>query len=192
MAGPRTTCRLCTAAFLAATLSGAFAGEVTDRATEAETLPQQGKPAEALRAFDKAADGLWTAMPLHIRTALFVNSVAGFGRYEPRPVAAFRAGETATVYLEPVGYAFAGGDPVFTVAFSAAIEVGTPGGLTLARTDDFGRLEWQGRAKSREVQTAVSVTLPTLKAGDYRLKVTLTDAATGKSASVTLPFKIAG
>ena len=66
--------------------------------------------AQAIRqAFDKAADAFWNAMPFQIRTALFANSVAGFGKFEPRPDASFRSGDTATIYLEPVAYGFAGG-----------------------------------------------------------------------------------
>jgi hypothetical protein len=58
--------------------------------------------------------------------------------------------------------------------------------------DDIGRVTWQGRVRSREIHTAVSVTLPELKPGSYKLVVKLTDAATGKSATTDLPFRIAG
>ena len=180
------------AAIVVAASAGARAGEIADRAVEAEALLQQGKAADALAAFDKAADAFWGAMPFQIRTALFANSVAGFGRFEPRPDASYRSGDTATIYLEPVAYGFAGGSDQVTVSFTVGIEVRTPGGLTLAKADDIGRVEWQGRSRSREVHTAVNVTLPALKAGSYRLLVTLTDAATGKTATAELPFKVAG
>lgn len=169
-----------------------LAGEIADRAGEAETLLQQGKPADALSAFDKAGDAFWGALPFRIRTALFATSVAGFGRYEPRADGAFRAGDAVTVYLEPVAFGFAGDAPWFTVAFTVGIEVRTPGGLTLAKADDIGRVEWQGRVRSREIHTAVNVTLPELKPGSYKLLVTLTDGATGKSATADLPFRIGG
>lgn len=179
------------AALLAAGGLPAMAGTIADSANQAESLLQQGKPADALAAFDKAADEFWAASPLQFRVALFASSVKGFGQYEPRGDVPFHSGDTATVYLEPVGYGFTADGPSFTVAFTPGIEIRTAGGILLAKADNLGELAWHGRARSHEVQAAVSVTLPTLKPGDYRLKLTLTDAATAKQASVTLPLTIA-
>ena len=170
--------------------TAASAGAITNFATDADNLLQQGKPAEALAAFDQATDAFWAASPLQFRVALFASSVKGFGQYEPRPDANFRSGDKAIVYLEPVGYGFTPAASAFTVAFTTAIEIRTAGGILLAKADDFGKLEWTGRTKSHEIQTAVNVTLPTLKPGNYKLTLTLSDAATAKQASVTLPFSI--
>ncbi len=169
----------------------AAAGATADFATQADTLLAEGKPAEALGAFDQATDAFWEASPLQFRVAQFAASVTGFGQYEPLADAAFHSGDTAIVYLEPVGYGFTAAGPEVTVAFTTGIEITTAGGILLAKTDDFGRLEWQGRARSHEVQAAVKVTLPTLKPGAYKLSLTLSDVATAKQASVTLPFTIA-
>ena len=171
--------------------TSALAGAITDHATSAETFLQQGNPGEALGAFDQATDAFWVALPLQFRAALFASVVKGFGQYEPRADASFHSGDTAIVYLEPVGYGFTPAGSSFAVAFTTGIEISTVGGILLAKADDFGRLEWNGRSRSREVHAAVNVTLPTFKPGDYRLKLTLTDAATAKQASVTLPFTIA-
>jgi hypothetical protein len=170
--------------------TGASAGAVGGLAMNADALLQQGKPAEALDAFDKATDAFWEASPLQFRVALFATSVKGFGQYEARADATFHSGDQAIVYVEPVGYGFTAAGSEFTVAFTSGIAITTAGGILLAKTDDFGRIEWQGRAKSHEVQAAVTVTLPTLKPGDYRLSLTLADAASAKQASVTLPFSI--
>ncbi len=168
----------------------AVAGEITEFATDADDLLQQGKPQAALDAFNKATDAFWAASPLQVRTALFAASITGFGQYEPRADNKFRSGDTATIYAEPVGYGFTSGDDAFTAAFTAGIEMRTAGGLVLAKVDDFGRLEWHGRTKSHAIHLAVNVVLPTLKPGDYRLVLTLTDAATAKAAAITLPFSI--
>ena len=45
-----------------------------------------------------------------------------------------------------------------------------------------------GAGQNYSVPAIVNVTLPTLKPGSYKLKLTLTDGATAKQASVTLPF----
>ena len=90
-----------------------------------------------------------------------------------------------------MGYGFATEGDGFRVTYGTGIEIRTPGGLILGKTDDFGKLTWTGRTKSHEVQAAVSVTLPALKPGDYLLLLTLTDEASAKSATTTLPFTIA-
>jgi hypothetical protein len=177
-------------AFLFAAGARGIAGEVSDGAAAAEMLLNQGKAAEALAAFDKTEDAFWNSLPLQLRTAVFASSVDGFAQYEPTPGAAFHSGDTVTIYIEPVGYSYAGGDGAYTVSLGTGIEIRTPGGLTLAKVDDFGKLEWQGRERSREVELALKVDLPELKPGDYRLVLTLTDAGKAQSATATLPFSI--
>jgi hypothetical protein len=170
--------------------TASWAGDIGQSATEAESLLAQGKSAEALAAFDKAEDAFWTSLPLQVRTAVFVSSATAFAQYEPVPAAAFHAGDSITVYLEPAGYSYAASAGTYSVSLATGIEVRTPGGLTLAKVDDFGSLSWRGREKSREVQLVLKVDLPQLKAGDYRLVLTLTDAGKSQSATATLPFSI--
>jgi hypothetical protein len=171
--------------------SAAVAGPAADRAAEAEALLGQGDAAGALGAFDGAVDAFWGAMPLQIRTAVFAESASAYGKYEPLSGATFHPGDSVTVYLEPAGYGFVSAGGLYRVAFETALEIRTPGGLVLGKSDDFGKLVWSGRAKSREVQLAVSVALPDLKPGKYELALTLTDDATGKSATATMPFAVA-
>lgn len=168
----------------------ARAGEIADGAAAADDFLQQGKPAEALDAFDKATDAFWAASPLQLRTVLFADTVSGYGQYTPRADSIFHSRETAKVYAEPVGYAFAATGDTFSVTFTAGIEVHTPGGLVLAKAADFGRLKWEGRTRSRAVQVAIDVGLPELRPGEYRLLVTLTDDTSGKATTATLPFTI--
>jgi hypothetical protein len=168
----------------------AVAGEITEHAADADDLLQQDKPGEALNAFERAVEAFWTAAPLQFRIALLADSVAGFGDYQPRGEAAFRAGETVTAYLEPVGYGFTRTGDAFVAAFDVDLEIRTPGGLVLAKSEDFGRPAWRGRTRSREVHAAIGVALPDLKPGDYQLLLTLNDAASGKSATATLAFSI--
>jgi len=169
----------------------AVAGEIADHAVDAENLLQQDKPAEALDAFDKSTDAFWAASPLQLRTVLFADSVQGYGQYRPRSDSVFKVGDTATIYAEPFGYGFTASGDEFQATFKAGIEVTTPGGLVLAKSDDFGRLRWMGRTRSRAVHVAIDVELPDLRPGEYRLNVALTDDATGKASMATLPFTIA-
>ena len=170
----------------------ALAGPVADNAAEAEQQAAAGNGAAAIGAFDAAVDAFWQAEPLTFRVARFADQISGFGMYTPRADGPFRAGDTVNIYLEPVGYGFAADGDGYRVSYGTGVEIRTPGGLILGKTDDFGKATWQGRAKSHEVHAAVSVTLPgELKPGDYELLLTLTDDASGKSATATFPFAIA-
>jgi hypothetical protein len=171
--------------------AGASAGPVSDSAGQAESLLAAGKTTDALAAFDQATDAFWSALPLQFRNLLFVDAASGYGRYTPRDGSTFKAGETPVIYFEPVGYGFAEASGQSRIAIKTGLEIRTPGGLILAKTDDFGELTWQGLAKSREFYGSLSVALPGLKPGNYELILTITDEASGKSATATLPFVIA-
>jgi hypothetical protein len=187
----RNLARLAAAGAALALASAAHAGPVADNATDAEAKAAVGDGAGAVAAFDAAEDAFFDAAPLTFRVATFADGVTGFGKYTPH-AEAFKAGDTATVYLEPVGYGFTRDGDGYRVGYGTALEIRTPGGLILGKTDDFGTLTWNGRSKSHEVQAVVSVTLPTaLKPGDYQLLLTLKDEASAKSATATLPFTIA-
>lgn len=168
----------------------ASAGPVADQVAEAEALIVSGDSDDAMVIFDGATDAFWEELPLHLRNTVFVSSAKAFGQYEPRD-ATFSAGETVTVYIEPVGYGFVAEGDLQRVAFSTALTISTPGGLVLAESEDFGKLVWTGRSKSREVPLIVSVTLPDLRPGPYELALRLTDDASGDVATGILSFAVA-
>jgi hypothetical protein len=178
-------------AVLAASPPPASAGPVAEEAAQAESLLGEGKAKEALEAFDRAEAAFWAAVPLELRTALFVSGAAGFGSYTPRAEGAFRAGETATIYIEPVGFAYAPEGDGFKAALAADISIRTPGGLILAKAADAARLEWTGHSKAREVQGTIRFALPALKPGSYDLVLGIRDLGSDKSAEATLALTIA-
>lgn len=152
-------------------------------AAEAESLLQAGEPSTAFDALEAAVDAFWREAPLTIKDARFDSEGNG---------ATFAPSAQVGIHLRPLGYGF---EPVGNgnrVALDAGIEIRTPGGLILAETDDFGRLEWTGAGKNRNFAGRISIAMPDLKPGDYELLLTLTDQATRKTASIVLPFAIAG
>lgn len=177
------------AAAIAAT--SAAAGDIADHAAEAERLAAANDITGALAAHDQSVAALWATMPLHLRAATFAEpgSIEAFGRYRPRD-GAFRPGDTAAIYVEPVGYGFHERTDSFAIRLSVGIEITSPGGIVFARAPQFAELSWSGRARSREIHGNIAVTLPDLKPGTYRLALTVTDGASGKAAEATLPFDI--
>ena len=168
------------------------AGDVADRAAEAEALLAGGNAASALAAFDKAAAAFWIASPLQFRQALFAESVAGFGNYQPRADASFKAGDTLLLYFEPIGYGFLPAAGGFKVSIAVDVEIRTPGGLVLGKAEDFAKLEWSARSRTLEIHATVSFPLPSLKPVEYELVLKLRDQGSPKTAELTLPFAISG
>lgn len=188
VAGHRLAAGLCLA------LAGAIpasAGPVADAAGEAERSLAAGASDAAIAAFDRAADAFWQALPLGFRTAVFARRANGFGDYEARADGPFRPGETVLIYLEPVGYGWTATGDGFRIRLSADLEIRTAAGIILAKAEDFAAVEQVSRAKSREFQATIGLTLPNLKPDSYELRLTVRDATTGKFANLTMPFVVA-
>ncbi|WP_040878488.1 hypothetical protein [Kaistia granuli] len=179
-------------ALLFAVTGTAGAGEVADKAAEAETLLQAGKTAEAQAALDSAIEAFWKAVPLTLRNARFVDDVKGFGDFTAHAGSNFAPSSTLQIYVEPQGFGWAEVDGGYKIAFASEIEIRNAGGQILTKSSAPARLEKIGRNKNREFQISVGFQLPALKAGDYVLVLTVTDEATGRSAPVELPFSISG
>jgi hypothetical protein len=168
----------------------ASAGEIADKAAEAETLLGAGNAAGGFEALNAAVEDFWAAAPLTLRQVYFAGP-ASAGLAARRPDGPFQPGEAARVYLEPVGYALAEADGTYTIALDTGIEIRTPGGIILAKAENLGHLEWKGTVRNRSFNGRIRIDLPELKPGDYELLLTVDDPASGKSASATLPFKVA-
>jgi len=159
----------------------ALGDEVADMALEAENLLQSDEPATAFDAMDAAVDAFWRTAPLIIEDAHF----------DPEgDSAVFKSTDRVGIHVRPLGYGFETGGDTNRIVLDADIEIRTPGGLVLAQSDDFGRLEWAGPGKNRNFTGRISIEMPDLAAGDYELVLTLNDQATQKTASVVLPFAI--
>lgn len=179
-------------ALLFAVSGAALAGEVADKAAEAEALLQSGKPVEAQAALEGALDAFWKAAPLTLRNARFVDEAMGYGDYVAHAGSAFAPSSTLQIYVEPQGFGWAEVDGGYKIAFASDVAIRNAGGQILTRSAAPALLERTSRNKNREFQITVGFQLPSLKPGDYVLVLTVTDQATGRSAPVELPFTISG
>jgi len=182
---------LAVAALAISVPAGADAADATDLMAKAERLLGDGDAAAAIATMDEAVSAFWDTLPLHIRTAEFVEpgSVTQFSQY--RPVSgAFRSGDVMSVYLEPVGYGLSPAGDRQTVDISAGIEIRSPGVIVYARAPGFAQLGWTGRTGTRELHGTLTLEVPALAPGSYELKIDLTDGATGKQTEVNLPFAV--
>jgi hypothetical protein len=159
----------------------ATAGDVTDLAREAEGLLAEGEPATAFDTMNAAVDAFWRAAPLIIEDARFDHEGDS---------ATFAPATRVGIHLRPLGYGFDETDGNFRISLDTDVEIRSPGGLILAKSEDFARLEWTGATRNRTFTARISIDMPDLKPGDYELRLTVTDAVSEKTANITLPFSI--
>ena len=180
------------AAALASTLTveAAQAGPIADAAAEAEALLAAGSPAEIWEQFDRATELFWAEAPLAFRRALLVESADGYGQFEPRGNAPFATGDRLIAYLEPVGFGWTALGEQYRIRFTVDVVVASVGDGVIVAEPGFAAIEHLGRARSREFEATLEMTLPDLSADHYVLRVTLHDAATGKSATTELAFEV--
>ena len=180
------------AALAMSALQPAWSGEVATTALRAEQALDRGDSASAIEYVDDAVDALWRSMPLHLRTAVFAENgtIKAFGRYRPGGNV-FQKSGTVTIYVEPVGYGFTEIGSTVSIRLTTSLQIRSPGGIVYARSPNFGRLNWGGRSKSREVHGRIVLGLPDLKPGDYEIVLGLSDLVTGKTAEAVMPFSIA-
>ena len=179
-------------ALLFAVSGAALAGEIADKAAEAETLLQAGKPVEAQAAIEAAVEAFWKAAPFTLKNARFVDEAKGYGDYVAHAGSTFAPSSTLQIYVEPQGFGSAEVDGGHKIAFASDVEIRNAGGQILTRSAAPALLEKTSRNKNREFQITVGFQLPALKPGDYVLVLTVTDQATGRSAPVELPFTVSG
>ncbi|SOC09344.1 hypothetical protein SAMN05421512_10618 [Stappia indica] len=159
----------------------------------AASLAQQAPPAlpEGLAGAYQALDAAWQQAPLSFAALAFSDGPAsGYGRYTPRKDAVFAAGDTLTVYAEPVGFGYDATGEGYGVRLTAGFELLNTSGQVLAEQTGFADLRADSRNKLREFHATLSFAFEGLRPGDYRLVTTLTDTVSGKTASGELPFSI--
>jgi len=177
------------AALAAATIlsTAATAGPIADKAADAEAALAAGDAGKAFAAMNEAVEALWAEAPLTIGAAFLV---AAGDTPQPRGDADFRSGEALRIQVEPLGYSFGESAGDFAVGLATSVEIRTPGGLILAKSEDLGRLEWRGPLPNRSFSGRVGIDLPELKPGEYEVRLTLSDAGKDQTATTTLPFTI--
>ena len=176
------------AACLLAFASTAVAGPAVDAAAKAEALVAEGKPAEALDAFDAAYEALWNYMPLGFRNIHLVESSAGYGIYEEQEDSAFRADDRMAVYVEPVGYSYAETTNGYSIDLKTSLEIRDTDGKVVAEAKDLWTGALETRRRNREFNMTLSYLVPFMRPGDYVAVFMVRDGHSDKTGSFEVPF----
>jgi hypothetical protein len=194
--------RIFAALLITAILSGsASAGEISDKASQAEALAADGKSVEAIEALEQATNSLWVRLPqLSFRKVLWIeaghSALRGFGAYIRRETNVYRADEEMIAYAEPVGFAWRKmrddkrNDDIWQSDFAADITIKTKDGKHLHSQKDIGKGGTAIRSRSHEYGIRVTVTMSNIPAGEYMAEFTVRDAVSGKSGRFSLPFVV--
>lgn len=170
-----------------------IAGEIADRAAEAERLLETGQGLDIIETFEKAQDALWTAMPLTIRRAVLVSDASGVGVYRPRGNNRFRADEALLLYIEPVGYGY-GSDGLGNnvIALAVDLTLRTEAGELLGTIEDIGSIKVSSRSRNRELFFNLTLTFTggTVGPGRYRAEFLMRDQNSSKTTTFTVDFVI--
>ncbi|MER8489414.1 hypothetical protein NKI51_01340 [Mesorhizobium australicum] len=178
---------------LVVSVPAAFAGEISDRAAEAEKLLQSGDGAGALEKFSSAQEALWQAMPLGVLNVKQVDTACGFGIYSERANHIYKPGEKIVLYMEPVGYGY-GKDGLGNsiIALSVDITVVSAAGEKLGTMEKVGRVQIASRSHNRELFFKLDLSLDGLPAGKYRCDFVMHDENSSKTAPFNTDIEIAG
>ncbi len=83
------------------------AGEIADKAAQAEEHLAAARYEEAMKALEEAQDKLWATAPLMFRRALFTaGEPTGYGLYDLRENNVFKRSDKLIIYSEPMGYGY--------------------------------------------------------------------------------------
>ena len=176
----------------AALLAGpAAAGEIADKAVQAESLATDGKHLEAIDALNQAATSLWNKSPLSFRKVLWVaEPPGGFGVYNPRETNVYKAGDSMIAYGELVGHGWKNVGDIWQTDLAADVTIKTKDGKRIYSQKDFSKFGVSSRVRNREFMTQFTFTLNGIPAGEYVADVTLRDLVSGKKGMFSLPFLI--
>lgn len=167
------------------------AGDIADKAAQAEQLAAGGNYLDAMTALEEAQDLLWAKAPLSFRRTLFTaGTPVGYGIYDLRENSTFKRAEPLTIYAEPMGYGYGRDGSIYIIDLALDFQIRDSAGAVVAEQKGFGNLSLRTRFPNKEFMAKVTYDFSGLPAGDYEVTTTAHDQATSKSGSFTLPFKL--
>ena len=182
---------LALAALIVSISTAVYAGEIADKAAEAEKALQSNDGLGALTKFRDAEEALWKAMPLEVMNVKHITGATGFGIYDERPNHIYKSGEEIVLYMEPVGYGY-GSDGLGNnqIALYVDLTVLSAAGEKLGTFEKLGRIQLASRSHNREMFFKLNVSLDGVPPGKYRADFLMHDENSQKTAPFSTDFEI--
>jgi hypothetical protein len=169
-----------------------IAGDIVDKATEAESLLAKDNGLDAYEKLREALAAINARVPLGIRKAFFVTEKPLiYGNYSRVKSNEFPVGSSLITYVEPVGLTWVN-EPGNLVAcqFTVDFELRNPNGEVLAVQKAFGSFKIESHEPLFEIYSPLTLDVSSVPAGDYVLKYSFNYANSKKTTSVEQKFKL--
>ncbi len=148
------------------------------------------RAAGSLMHLDGARASLAEIATLHVRNLLFVDSVDGFGAYQPHEETQFKPGEQVILYTEVENFRSESTKEGYRTLLSTSYEVIDQNGQRVDGAQ-FPDVEDLCKNQRRDFHMQYGVALPTrIYPGLYKLQLTITDQQSHKIGQTSIPFEI--
>ena len=184
------TVLICSLVYLCSALSS-FAGNIVDKATQAEALIQEGKLLEGYYKAESALEIAWEKLPLTFRNIHLVDSITGYGLYVKRKDNIYQAGDKIFIYAEALGFAY-GQDAVgnMSIGFDVGIDIFDTSDKRIFSIEKMGSFSSPVRHKNREFNVHLNVNTGNMKPGKYKAIFNLRDLYSDKQSDIAIEFGI--
>ncbi len=169
----------------------AHAGDLVDAAEKAESLVEEEKFPEAIKALEEARDSVWEKSPLTINNVTLVDGdPSGYGAYSPRANNEYKAGDPIVIYTEPKGYGFGRDGDFYTIKIDLDFDIQDASGASLAKQENFSTWEFKSTHQNREFMGKLTYNLNGATPGTYKFVTTARDKNADSSAEFITEVKI--
>ncbi|QDT74906.1 hypothetical protein [Lacipirellula limnantheis] len=155
-------------------------------------LDEKQRAVAALAPLDEARARLSELASLRIRNLSFVESVDGFGTYEPSKGSSFAPGQKVMLYAEVENFASSASEEGFATSLGTSFKV-LDESNRLVDGKQFPDVHDSCRNRRRDFHMQYELALPErIYPGPYKIELTITDHNSGKIGQTTIPFEITG
>lgn len=164
-----------------------------DPAQSVESVLAGDDPVAIYGRIKTLRNAVWSAMPLGVARAIFVNAPAErYRAFDPRPNADFRQDDTLHVYLEPIGFGHQMSEDGAEIRLQVDIAIKNASGQRLINQANFAEVIERSTTPTYEFAANVSLAISSFPAGSYTLEITLRDAVGDKTTDTVLAFQVIG
>lgn len=148
------------------------------------------RAAGSLTHLDQARTKLAELATLQVRSLAFVESVNGYGDYEPLEISKFRAGQEILLYAEIENFSSRSTKQGFRTRLGTSFEIVDKNGKRVDSAQ-FPEVEDLCKSARRDFHMQYTITLPTrIYPDEYEIRLIVTDEQSQKIGQASLPFEI--
>ncbi len=158
---------------------------------QATELSKAGKPAEALKAMDRATTALWLRSPLSISKAFFVSEPAqSYGVYKKRPTSIYSKDSKLRIYTEVIGYGWENMANSYKINLVVDANLLDANGKSLWSKKAFGHFRHAKFEQFKNLYVNLSLNIAGISEGKYTIEYTIIDRIRKQIALISLPFTV--